>query len=207
MTTDAQIFIVDDDEAVRDSLAALLEARGYSVSTSPSAEDFLTSFRPPAAGCALVDMRMPGMDGLALLARFKAQGATLPMIMVTGHGDVPLAVSAMKAGAFDFIEKPYSNDAILDVIRRAVETSRHAGSDNIVRDEARARIDSLTPRERAVLDQLVIGNANKVIAYELQISPRTVEIYRANVMKKMQADSLPHLVRMALAAGITAKNA
>jgi two-component system response regulator FixJ len=204
MTEAVEIFIVDDDEAVRDSLQALLEAQGYSVTTFPSAEAFLGGPRPQS-GFALVDLRMPGMDGLALLGKLKSAGATLPVIMVTGHGDVPLAVAAMKAGAFDFVEKPYSNEAILDVIRRAIDASQQVGFTDVVPDEVRARLDSLTPREREVLDRLVIGNPNKIIAYELKISPRTVEIHRANLMKKMQADSLSHLVRMALAAGGGAK--
>lgn len=207
MTAELQITIVDDDDAVRESLAALLGAHGYTVAAYPSAEAFLAAPRPSGAGCALVDLRMPGMDGLTLVARLKSEGATVPMVMVTGHGDVPLAVKAMKAGAFDFIEKPYSNEGILDVIRRAIEASQQAGFGDIAPAEARTRIDALTPREREVLDQLVIGNPNKVIAYELKISPRTVEIHRANLMKKMQADSLSHLVRMAIAAGIGGKTA
>lgn len=207
MTVGPQIVIVDDDAAVRDSLQALLEAQGYAVAAFASAEDFLAAPRPVGVGCALVDLRMPGMDGLTLVAKLKSEGASLPMIMVTGHGDVPLAVKAMKAGAFDFIEKPYSNEAIFDAIRRAVEASRQTGFGDVVPAEVRARVDSLTPREREVLDQLVIGSPNKVIAYELSISPRTVEIHRANLMKKMQADSLSHLVRMAITAGIGAKGA
>lgn len=197
------IFVVDDDEAVRDSLQAMLEAGGYAVETYATAEAFLAAYNPGRSGCALVDLRMPGMDGMALLERLVAEGSALPVIMVTGHADVPLAVKAMKAGAADFVEKPYANETILDAIARAVGRAQRGGG--IVGVEAamlNARIAELTPRERDVLEQLVIGHPNKIIAYELKISPRTVEIHRANLMKKMRADSLSHLVRMALAAGI-----
>jgi len=201
----ATIHIVDDDDAVRDSLQALLEAKGYAAKSYPSAEAFLAGYRPGQTDCALVDVRMPGMGGLALLNRVKTLGLALPIVVVTGHGDIPLAVQAMKAGAVDFVEKPYSNQAILDVVRRAIETAKHGDTATVVPAEISGRIAALTPRERDVLEQLVIGNSNKIIAFELKISPRTVEIHRANLMKKMQADNLSHLIRMALAAGIGAK--
>ncbi len=201
MTATPRVFIVDDDEAVRDSLQALLESRGHQVVSFGDAESFLAAYRPGQAGCALVDLRMPGMDGLTLLDRLRAKGARLPIIMVTGHGDVSLAVKAMKAGAMDFIEKPYANETMLETIGRALAVAG-GGIEEIVAAEVAARAAELTPRERDVLERLVEGKPNKIIAHELQISPRTVEIHRASLMKRMQADSLSHLVRMALAAGI-----
>jgi two-component system response regulator FixJ len=200
------VFVIDDDDAVRDSLQALLEAQGYAVGAHASAEDFLAAYRPAGSGaCALVDLRMPGMDGLGLLDRLARDNVRLPVVVVTGHGDVPLAVKAMKAGAVDFVEKPYSNEAILGVVRQAIERGRQGEVGDAALAENSARIAALTPRERDVLEQLVVGRPNKIIAHELQISPRTVEIHRANLMKKMQADSLSHLVRMALSAGLGPK--
>ncbi len=198
----ANVFIVDDDEAIRDSLQVLLEAKGYTVSTYPSAEAFLTVCRPGLAGCGVVDVRMPGMDGLALIERMRAQQVSLPVIIVTGHGDVPLAVRAMKAGATDFVEKPYATDTILEAIRRALAVAGGGRSDDIVPAEISGRVATLTTREREVLERLVVGSPNKIIAHQLSISPRTVEIHRANLMKKMRAGSLSELVRMALAVGI-----
>lgn len=201
MTGARTVFIVDDDESVRESLAALLEAQGIAAVAFASAEAFLLGYRPQGAACAVIDLRMPGMDGLTLLEHLRQKGFTLPVIVVTGHGDVPLAVRAMKAGAADFIEKPYSNASLLDAVARALAGSQADGPAPLDQAEMRQRIAALTPRERDILQQLVIGHPNKVIAHHLDISPRTVEIHRANLMKKMQADSLPHLVRMALAAG------
>jgi two-component system, LuxR family, response regulator FixJ len=207
------VFVIDD-EAVRCSLQALLEAQGYAVTAHASAEDFLAAYRSYGksygrpygrAACALVDLRMPGMDGLALLDRLARDNVHLPVVVVTGHGDVPLAVKAMKAGAVDFIEKPYSNESILGVVRQAIERGRREEVDDAALAETSARLATLTPRERDVLEQLVLGRPNKIIAHELRISPRTVEIHRANLMKKMQADSLSHLVRMALSAGLGPK--
>ncbi|MSP50646.1 MAG: response regulator [Alphaproteobacteria bacterium] len=198
------IYVVDDDEAVRDSLQALLESKGFATAAYASAEAFLEAYRPGPADCALFDLRMAGMDGISLLERLRADGRRLPVILITGHGDVPAAVRAMQAGASDFIEKPYASEALLASIARVLETgSRSAGGTAEAR-EAAARIAALTPREREVLDRLVLGRPNKIIAHELAISPRTVEIHRANLMKKMQADSLSHLVRMALSAGVAA---
>lgn len=199
------VFIVDDDESVRESLSALLETQGLNVLAFASAEAFLLGYQPAAPACAVVDLRMPGMDGLTLLEHLRDRGIALPVLVVTGHGDVPLAVRAMKAGATDFIEKPYANSTLLEAIGRAL-ASAQAGSlagaaAPIDTADTRARIDGLTPRERDVLQQLVIGHPNKIIAHHLNISPRTVEIHRANVMKKMNADSLSHLVRLALGAG------
>lgn len=195
------IFIVDDDVDVRVSLQALLKAEGYAAETFESAMAFLASDAPARRGCLIADIRMPDMDGLALQEELVRRKAELPVIVVTGHGDVPLAVRAMKAGAVDFLEKPYDEAVLLASIRRALvaaeETSERAASLH----EAEARIASLTEREREVLDLLAAGKANKVIAYELDISPRTVEIHRARVMEKMQAKSLAELVRMVVAIG------
>jgi len=199
MMSSGTVHIVDDDEAVRDSLQALLEAKKYVARTYPTAEAFLAAHSAVPAGCAIVDVRMPGMDGISLLNRLRERGTALPVIVVTGHGDIPLAVQAMKAGAIDFVEKPYSNETIIDAVQRALATAPAEAAGGSP-SEIAARIAALTPRERDVMDQLVIGNPNKIIAFELKISPRTVEIHRANLMKKMQADSLSHLVRMALAA-------
>ena len=199
------IFVVDDDEAVRESLSALLEAKGYAVQAFPTAEAFLSAPKADKGACALIDLRMPGMDGLTLIERLTSAGTRLPAIMVTGHGDIPLAVKAMRAGAFDFVEKPYTNDVLLGAIERALQTSHQPTFTDVQPDEVSTRIEGLTPRERDVLEQLVVGHPNKIIAHELSISPRTVEIHRANLMKKMDADSLSHLVRMALAAGLTGK--
>lgn len=205
MTTSGTIHIVDDDEAVRDSLEALLQAHGYAVKTYASAEAFLAAHPSTPSGCAIVDVRMPGMDGIALLNKLRQRGHALPVIVVTGHGDIPLAVQAMKAGAIDFVEKPYSNETILEAVKRGLATAPEGTVEGASSPEIAARIASLTPRERDVMNQLVIGNPNKIIAYQLKISPRTVEIHRANLMKKMQADSLSHLVRMAMAAGAGGK--
>jgi two-component system response regulator FixJ len=204
MATDRLIYVVDDDEAVRDSLQALLEARGYQVAACASAAAFLDAYKPGRVSCAIVDVQMPAMDGMALLARIKELGWAIPIVVVTGHGDIPLAVRAMKAGAVDFIEKPYRNDAILDVLGRAFATAQQSGG-VVAPAEVAALIAALTGRERDVLSHLVIGHPNKIIAHELEISARTVEIHRANLMKKMRADSLSHLIRMAIAAGIDGK--
>lgn len=200
------IHIVDDDEAVRDSLQVLLDAKGYTAKTYVSAEAFLAAHVNTPAGCAIVDVRMPGMDGIALMTELRRRAQALPVIVVTGHGDIPLAVQAMKAGAVDFVEKPYANDAIVDAVQRALAAASTTEAQGGSAAEVAARMATLTPRERDVMDQLVIGNPNKIIAFELKISPRTVEIHRANLMKKMHADSLSHLVRMALAAGIAGKS-
>ena len=194
------IFVVDDDEAVRDSLKILLETEGYRATGFESAVAFLDGWREGMRGCLLADVRMPDMTGLELQEVVIERRLGLPVIIITGHGDVPMAVRAMKAGAVDFIEKPFSDTTILDSVRRAMEASAHAGAAQGASVEALQRLESLTPRERQVLECLVRGRPNKVIAYELDISPRTVEIHRARVMEKMQAESLSHLVRLALAA-------
>ncbi len=202
MTTKPTIFILDDDKAVRDSLKDLLESAGLSVETHGSGRAFLDTFDPRRGGCLLLDLRMPDMNGLEVQERLAAKGSTLPIIMVTAHGDIPMAVRAIKAGAANFIEKPFREEVILDSVRMAIEPGQETCAKAFPVDDIRARIGSLTPREREVLDQLIIGQPNKVAAFHLEISPRTVEIYRARVLEKMQARSLPHLVRMTLAAGL-----
>ena len=197
-TKDAVIAVIDDDEAVRDSLGALLEAAGYRVQSFDAARKYLDAQATGRVGCLVVDIRMPDMDGLALQEELVRRRATVPVIVVTGHGDVPLAVRAMKAGAVDFLEKPFSDDVILAAVEKALKL----GQPDAGAIEASERVALLTPRERQVLEQLVVGNPNKVIAFELGISPRTVEIHRAHLMEKMRAKSLSDLVRQALAAGI-----
>lgn len=197
------VFIVDDHEAVRDSLGALLQANGLSVETYGSGCEFLDALNPLSHGCLLLDLRLPDISGIEVQQKLSAMGAKLRTIMISGHGDVPLAVQAMKAGAVDFIEKPCTDDVILDCVRRALELSEKAREEEATTDDMAVRLALLTPRERQVLDALVSGQPNKVIAYDLGISPRTVEIHRARVMSKMEAKSLSHLVRMALAAGIS----
>lgn len=193
--------VIDDDDDARESLAFLLATFEVPVETYPSAKAFL-AVAADAAGVVVTDVRMPEMDGLELVRRLSGLGVTLPVIVMTGHGDVPLAVEAMKVGVVDFIEKPYDDEVILGAIRSAM--LRQGAED--VRENERAdfirRIESLSPRERQVLDGLVAGKANKVIAHDLDISPRTIEIYRAHVMTKMHARGLSELVRMALVAGI-----
>lgn len=196
------IYVIDDDDAARDSLQFLLETAGLNAHAFETAAAFLKHLPNTASGCVITDVRMPGMNGIELLKTLKARAFPLPVIVITGHGDIPLAVEAMREGAADFLEKPYSDDALLQSINRSVSSSkRAAGADGEKADILR-RIGELSGREAEVLTGLVAGKSNKVIAIELEISPRTVEIYRANVMTKMGADSLPTLVRMAITAGI-----
>jgi two-component system, LuxR family, response regulator FixJ len=196
------IAMVDDDETVRNSLTALFSSAGYSSESYSSAEAFMAAFDPSRVGCLLVDVNMPGMGGLELQRWLRSGNAELPVILLTGHGDVRMAVDAMKAGAFDFIEKPYDNNDLLDGIVRALEHAKQIHQQLVSVREVIDRIAGLTPRERDVLDELVAGQPNKAIARKLGISPRTVEIHRARVMEKMQSDSLAHLVRMTVAAGL-----
>lgn len=196
------VHIVDDDEAMRDSLRALLEGAGFACASYASAAAFLAS-PERAAGCALVDVRMPGMDGLALLREIAARHAGIGVVVMTGFADVPLAVRAMREGAVDFVEKPIARDTLIDAVRRAFAKAETALPDD-GRREALVRFERLTEREREVLALLVSGDANKVVAHKLGISPRTVEIHRGRLMEKTQAKNLADLVRMALAAGIAA---
>ena len=193
------VHIVDDDEAVRQSLAFLLSTAGIPVRVYDSATSFLDSLGSLQAGCLITDVRMPDLTGIELLQRLKAKSINLPVIVITGHGDIPLAVEAMKSGAIDFIEKPFAEEAILRAVRAAEVSAKKHGRRSEDGTALAARIASLSERERQVLDGLVAGNANKTIAYDLGISPRTVEVYRANVMTKMQAKNLSELIRMTLA--------
>lgn len=201
MTNETPIFVVDDDDAVRESLKALLETEGLSVETYGSGQEFLDAYDPSRRGCLLLDVRMPDMTGLELQQKLAARPHKLSIIIITGHGDVPMAVNAMKAGAVDFIEKPYSDETILGSVNNALESGAPDAGKGTAVEETASRIALLSPRERQVLDQLIIGHQNKMIAYELGISPRTVEIHRSRVMAKMQAKNLSQLVRMALTAG------
>ncbi len=204
MTTEATVHVVDDDEAIRDSLALLLGTAGFTVATYPSAEAFLIT-APQSSGCVVIDVRMPGMGGLELQEELARRGRRIPVIVMTGHADVPLAVKAMKAGAVDFVAKPFEEDAILTSIRRAFSLGLEAARAEAEGNQIGSRLAHLTPREREVLEALVAGKPNKIIAYDLSISPRTVEIHRARVMEKMEARTLSDLVRMALSVGLRPK--
>ena len=196
------VYIVDDDEAVRDSLAVLLESKAYAVRSFGSAPEFLEAAPSLPAGCLIVDIRMPEMDGLELQQRLTERTLDFPMIVITGHGDVPLAVRAMKAGAVDFIEKPFATDTILDSLAAACSRLAAPSAQDPAIGAAASKLAFLSPREREVLDGLLAGLPNKSIAYDLEISPRTVEIHRARVMDKMGARSLSELIRLALTAGV-----
>jgi two-component system, LuxR family, response regulator FixJ len=200
------VLVVDDDPDVRDSLRALLESAGYFVRDYDRATKILADPGIPEGACLIADIRMPDMDGLQLQEELSRRRIALPVIIITGHGDVPLAVRAMKAGAVDFIEKPFDGELMLDSVRRALALSEQTRSKAEAAELAARRIAALTPREKDVLAHLVAGRANKIIAYELGISPRTVEIHRGHLMEKMQAHSVSDLVRMALAAGFGADN-
>jgi two-component system response regulator FixJ len=196
------VFVVDDDEAVRDSLSLLVESAGFEVEVFELAFAALDRCRVRPPDCIVTDVRMPGMDGLEFQEALLKNGIRVPVIVMTGHGDVRLAVRAMKAGASDFIEKPFSDDAVLNSVTDAIAAGAARRDTSAAEGELRGRLANLTAREREVLDLLAAGDPNKVIAYKLQISPRTVEIHRARVMEKMQAKSLPELVKMALQLGV-----
>jgi two-component system, LuxR family, response regulator FixJ len=203
MSAGATLFIVDDDDAIRDSLQLLLEAAGFNnIRAYASSRRFLEAATPQPGDCLLLDIRMPDMDGLELQAELNRRGSRIAVIFMTGHGDVPIAVRAMKAGATDFIEKPFAESLLLDAVRRALAHAVERSRQTEEAGETHRRLATLTAREREVLEGMVAGRPNKVIAYDLGISPRTVEIHRARVMDKMQARSLSALVRMAIAAGI-----
>jgi two-component system response regulator FixJ len=197
----ALVHVVDDDPAVRDSLQFLLETAGWQTRTYASATEFLAGADGLRGGCVLTDVRMPDIDGLALQRRLSELGLRLPVIVMTGHGDVPIAVEALKTGAADFLEKPFDDDRLLRVVRDAMAASAAEQERTLARQAILGRMASLTPREREVLSKLVEGLPNKTIAYDLGTSPRTVEVQRARVMEKMAARSLPDLVRMVLEAG------
>jgi len=196
----ATVFVVDDDEAVRDSLALLLRSVELAVATFSSANDFLDSYDPAAPGCLILDVRLPGMSGLELQQRLADDGADLPIVFITGHGDVPMAVRAMRRGAVDFLQKPFSDQELLDRAQQALAEQSQRRQQSELKAEIAQRIRSLTPREHEVMELIVEGLANKVIANRLGTSQRTVEVHRANVMRKMQADSVARLVHLVFAA-------
>ena len=197
---EALIYIVDDDEAVRDSLALLLNFRGWRCRSFSSAEDCLTAWQPDWRGCLLLDLRMGGMDGLALQKALEERGSRLPIVFLTGHGDIAHARAALKAGAVDFLEKPYAEEALIDAIRDAITRDARQYAAQTHSNEIATRIARLSERERQVMQLTIEGKPNRDIAAQLEISPRTVEVFKARMMEKMQARSLPELVRMALAA-------
>lgn len=196
------IHVIDDDIAMRDSLAFLLDVNGFKPEVYESADAFLNGTSVDVARCVVSDIRMPGMTGVELVRKLKGSGSSCPVILITGHGDVALAVDAMKAGAVDFIEKPFDDEALLGAIRSALDARPAEPGGGSARKEAEARLADLSPRERDVLQGLVAGKINKVIAHDLSISPRTVEVYRANIMAKTGARSMSELMRLALAAGM-----
>jgi two-component system response regulator FixJ len=201
MAIEPVVHVIDDDDSARDSLAFLLDCAGLTVQAYPSAIAFLEGVADMAHGCIITDVRMPEMNGVELVGKLKDLGVSDPVIVITGHADVPMAIEAMKKGVSDFIEKPFSDDVILTAVQAALADAGDRLERQAQQDAIKARLDSLSQREREVLDGLIEGKANKVIAYDLEISARTVEVYRANVMAKMQARSLSELVRMAMLSG------
>jgi len=202
MPNESVVHVVDDDEAMRQSLAFLLGSARIAVRTHESATAFLDALGGTMPGCVITDLSMPGISGIELLRRLRQLGAAPPVIVITGHGDVPLAVEAMKLGAVEFLEKPFDDDVLLAAVKSALNRHERDARQEAERAEIKERLDGLSTRERQVLGGLVAGRPNKIIAFDLGISPRTVEIYRANVMTKMRASSLSDLVRMALLAGV-----
>jgi two-component system response regulator FixJ len=201
MLPDTVVHVIDDDDAVRDSLSFLLKTAGIAAATYESAAAFLNTIGEARPGCVVTDIRMPGISGIELIRRLGETGVRMPVIVITGHGDVPMAVEAMKLGAVDFLEKPFDDDLLLASIRSALDRQSDDGRREARTAEIREKLASLSARERQVLGGLIAGHPNKTIAFDLGISPRTVEIYRANVMTKMKAGSLSELVRMALTVG------
>ena len=200
MSKQATVFVVDDDQAMRNSLKWLIESVGLTVRTYASADDFIKDYYPGRAGCLLLDVRMPGMSGLELQEQFLEQQIKIPIIIITGHGDVPMAVRAMKAGAVDFIEKPFNDELLLESIRNALIRDVGQRTAQSARADIATRLVHLTPREHEVMEMVTSGRANKDIAKTLGVSSKTVEAHRARVMEKMQASSLAELVKMAIVA-------
>jgi len=201
MSGRGNVYVIDDDEAMRDSLDFLLGSADFNVTLFESAHHFLDAVSNIDFGCVVSDVRMPGIDGIELLKRMKASHSAFPVVIMTGHGDVPLAVEAMKLGAVDFLEKPFEDDRLIGMIDAAFRQADSSARSEAVKLDIAARIATLSPRERQVMDGLIAGLSNKLIAKEYDISPRTIEVYRANVMTKMQAGSLTELVRLAIRAG------
>lgn len=196
------VYVIDDDPAMRDSLDFLLGSAGFSVTLFDSALKFLETMPSLAFGCVVSDVRMPGMDGIDLLRQLKKEPKTLPIVIMTGHGDIPLAVEAIKLGAIDFLEKPFEDERLVIMISTALSQAVDQSKNESISADIASRIASLSPRERQVMDGLVAGLSNKLIARDYNISPRTIEVYRANVMTKMQASSISELVRLAMRGGI-----
>ena len=197
-----KVYVIDDDAAMRDSLNFLLDAANFEVALFESATNFLEMLPRLAFGCVVSDVRMPGIDGIELLKRMKSLDSPFPIVIITGHGDVALAVEAMKLGAVDFLEKPFEDDRLIGMIETAIRHREPAAKAEAVTRDIAGRVDSLSPRERQVMEGLIAGLSNKMIARNYDISPRTIEVYRANVMTKMQAGSLSELVRLAMRAGL-----
>src|SRR5467141_854111 len=202
MADKGKVYVIDDCEAMRDSLNFLLDSANFHVTLFESAHHFLDALSGLDFGCVVSDVRMPGIDGIELLKRMKASHNGFPIVIMTGHGDVPLAVEAMKLGAVDFLEKPFEDDRLIGMIDAAIRQAEPAAKSEAVTLDIASRIATLSPRERQVMDGLIAGLSNKLIARDYDISPRTIEVYRANVMTKMQANSLSELVRLAMRAGI-----
>ena len=202
MPNKGKVYVIDDDEAMRDSLNFLLDSAGFSVTLFEAAQNFLDALPGLEFGCVVSDVRMPGIDGIELLKRMKAGHSTFPILIMTGHGDVPLAVEAMKLGAVDFLEKPFEDDRLIGMIEGAIRQAEPTARSEAVAHDIAARVATLSPRERQVMEGLIAGLSNKLIARDYDISPRTIEVYRANVMTKMQANSLSELVRLAMRAGL-----
>jgi two-component system response regulator FixJ len=202
MSNRGKVYVIDDDEAMRDSLNFLLDSADFHVTLFENALNFLEVLPSLDFGCVVSDVRMPGLDGIELLKRMKAGHSTFPIVIMTGHGDIPLAVEAMKLGAVDFLEKPFEDDRLIGMIELAIRQGEPAAKSEAINLDIAARIATLSPRERQVMDGLIAGLSNKLIARDYDISPRTIEVYRANVMTKMQANSLSELVRLAMRAGL-----
>jgi two-component system, LuxR family, response regulator FixJ len=201
MAPRGMVYVVDDDDAMRDSLDFLLGAASFHVALFETARNFLDALPTLEFGCVVSDVRMPDIDGIELLKRLKASGSLFPVVIMTGHGDVPLAVEAMKLGAVDFVEKPFEDDRLIGMIETALRQAEPGIRSEAITLEIQSRIATLSPRERQVMDGLIAGLSNKLIAREYDISPRTIEVYRANVMTKMQVASLSELVRLAMRGG------
>lgn len=202
MASKGKVYVIDDDAAMRDSLNFLLDAADFDVTLFETATKFLDILPDLKFGCVVSDVRMPGLDGIELLKRMKTLNSLFPIVIMTGHGDIPLAVEAMKLGAVEFLEKPFEDDRLIGVIEAAIRQGEPTAKNEAVAHDIASRIATLSPRERQVMDGLIAGLSNKLIARDYNISPRTIEVYRANVMTKMQANSLSELVRLAMRAGL-----